>query len=185
VDVAIERDIDEPGIAGELRFAGPTVFDGYLNAPELTERAFDDQGYFRSGDVFEIAGDERQLYRFVGRLKDIIIRGGTNISPEEIEALLLAHPKIADASVVGYPDAALGERVCACVVPRPGQTLTLQEVTDYMRDERKVAVFKLPERLELLAELPRNPVGKVLKRKLREQLQGQAAGGKGAARPGL
>jgi acyl-CoA synthetase (AMP-forming)/AMP-acid ligase II len=85
VDLDTERDITEPGQVGELRYDGPTVFSGYFNAPELTAKAFDAQGFYKSGDLFEIAGDQGQFYRYVGRSKDLVIRGGVNISSEEIE----------------------------------------------------------------------------------------------------
>lgn len=170
VDVDTEQDITEPGRVGELRFLGPTIFSGYYNTPELTARAFDGHGYYRTGDLFEIAGDRQQFYRFAGRHKDIVIRGGMNISSEEIENLLLGHVKVREVAVIGYPDPILGERVCAVVVPQPGQSLTLAELTAYLRHENEVAAFKLPEKLLVRSELPRNPVGKVLKRQLREQL---------------
>jgi acyl-CoA synthetase len=92
------------------------------------------------------------------------------ISAAEIETLVSGHPKVADVAVVGYPDEVLGERACVIVVPRPGQAVTLAEIVDFLRDIG-VATFKLPERLELRDELPRNPVGKILKRDLREELR--------------
>lgn len=167
VDPDTGRDIDTPGTPGELRVRGPAIFPGYFRAPDMTARAFDPQGYYRTGDLFEIAGERRELYRFVGRLKDIIVRGGFNISSEELEALLLAHPKVREAAIVGYPDDNLGERVCAVVVPQAGATLALPELVAFLRTEKKVASYKLPEKLLLLDALPRNPVGKVLKRDLR------------------
>ncbi len=167
VDPDTGRDIDTPGTPGELRVRGPAIFPGYFRAPDMTARAFDPQGYYRTGDLFEIAGERRELYRFVGRLKDIIVRGGFNISSEELEALLLAHPKVREVAIVGYPDDNLGERVCAVVVPQAGATLALPELVAFLRTEKKVASYKLPEKLLLLDALPRNPVGKVLKRDLR------------------
>ena len=167
VDPDTGLDIDTPGTPGELRVRGPAIFPGYFRAPDMTARAFDSQGYYRTGDLFEIAGERRELYRFVGRLKDIIVRGGFNISSEELEALLLAHPKVREAAIVGYPDDNLGERVCAVVVPQAGATLELPELVAFLRTEKKVASYKLPEKLLLLDALPRNPVGKVLKRDLR------------------
>ena len=167
VDPDTGLDIDTPGTPGELRVRGPAIFPGYFRAPDMTARAFDSQGYYRTGDLFEIAGERRELYRFVGRLKDIIVRGGFNISSEELEALLLAHPKVREAAIVGYPDDNLGERVCAVVVPQAGATLALPELVAFLRTEKKVASYKLPEKLLLLDALPRNPVGKVLKRDLR------------------
>jgi acyl-CoA synthetase (AMP-forming)/AMP-acid ligase II len=167
VDVDSGEEIVTPGRVGELRFQGPTIFSGYYNAPELTQRAFDEQGWYRTGDLFEIAGDQGQYYRFAGRHKDIVIRGGMNISSEEVEGLLLAHPKVREAAVIGVPDAVMGERVCAVVVPQPGEPPTLAELVAFLRDEQSVAAFKWPERLVLAPQLPRNPLGKVLKRELR------------------
>ena len=167
VDPDTELEITATGIPGELRVSGPTVFCGYFRAPEQTARAFDAQGCYRSGDLFEIAGEHGEFYRFVGRCKDIVVRGGMKISALELEALLMACPGVQDAAVIGVPDETLGERVCACVVAAPGAGLTLPHLVAFLRDERQVAVYKLPEQLLLLPALPRNPVGKVLKRELR------------------
>lgn len=176
VDVDTGEEILEPGKVGELRFKGPMIFSGYYNSPEVTERAFDEQGYYRSGDLFEIAGDRQQFYRFAGRCKDIVVRGGMNISCEEVESLLLSHPDVREVAVIGWPDEVLGEKVCAVVVPKdPARNVELEELVTYLRNIGKVAAFKLPERIELLGELPRNPVGKVLKRVLRQQMQEKAA----------
>jgi acyl-CoA synthetase (AMP-forming)/AMP-acid ligase II len=167
VDIDTGEDILSEGRVGELRFKGPTIFSGYYKAPELTARAFDEQGYYCTGDLFEIAGDELQFYRFCGRQKDIVIRGGMNISSEEIEGLLMSHPKVRDSAVIGLPDPVMGERVCAVVVAQPDQDISLQDLVGYLKDVKQVASFKWPEKLILLDELPRNPVGKVLKRELR------------------
>jgi len=176
VDPETEQEITEPGIPGEMRIKGPNVLSQYWESPELTAKSFDAQGYYKTGDTFEIAGDRNQYYKYAGRSKDLVIRGGMNISPDEIEGLLLAHPKVREVAVVGWPDARLGELVCACVATKSGQALTLEELVAYLRDERKVAAFKLPERFLLVDELPRNPVGKVLKRHLRDQIKGLAEG---------
>jgi acyl-CoA synthetase (AMP-forming)/AMP-acid ligase II len=170
VHLATGEDIHEHGVVGELRYAGATVFSGYYNAPELTAKAFDEKGYYKTGDLFEIGGDKGQYYRYAGRSKDVVIRGGLNISPEEIENLILAHPKVREAAVVGYADEAIGERVCACVVLKTGEALALDKLNEFLRNEQRIAVYKLPERLVLFDVLPRNPVGKVLKRVLREQV---------------
>lgn len=170
VDPDTETDITAPGRVGELRFSGPTIFSGYWRAPELTARAFDAQGFYRTGDLFEIAGDRDQFYRFAGRHKDIVVRGGMNVSSEEVEDLLLSHPKVREAAVIGWPDDTLGERVCAVVVPHDGDPPSLEALVHHLREVEQVAAYKLPERLVLLPALPRNPVGKVLKRSLREQL---------------
>ena len=181
VDVETGADIDEVGRAGELRFKGPTIFAGYWNAPEMTARAFDDQGYYRTGDLFEIAGDSKQFYRYTGRAKDLVIRGGMNISSEEIEALVLGHPDVAEAAVVGWPDAIMGEKVCVFVAPRPGATVTLPDLVRFLKEEKRVAMYKLPEHLVLIDVLPRNPVGKILKRELRERVKALAEPGPAAA----
>ena len=170
VDLESGQDINEAGRAGELRFSGPTIFSGYFNAPELTAHAFDKQGYYRTGDLFELGGDNLQYYRYAGRSKDLVIRGGMNISSEEVESLILAHPLVREAAVVGYPDPIMGERLCACVVAVDHKPLTLEQLTTFLRDEKRIAVYKLPERLHLIDDLPRNPVGKVLKRVLRERV---------------
>ncbi len=167
VDIDSGEDIVEAGRVGELRFSGPTIFSGYFAAAEQSRRAFDDQGYYRSGDLFEIVGEAGEFYRYAGRSKDLVIRGGVNISSEEVENLLLACPGVAEAAVVGVPDAILGERVCACIVASPGATPRLEELSAFLRDQQRVAVFKLPELLLVLDALPRNPVGKLLKRELR------------------
>ena len=169
VDLDSGDDITTPGRVGELRFMGPTIFSGYFNAPELSARAFDEQGYYRTGDLFEIAGDQDQFYRFAGRHKDIVIRGGMNISSEEVEGLMLGHPKVREVAVIGWPDEVLGERVCAVVVPATGADIALPELVEFLREKEKIAAFKLPEKLILVQTLPRNPLGKVLKRALRQQ----------------
>ncbi|MDO9438543.1 class I adenylate-forming enzyme family protein [Hydrogenophaga sp.] len=171
VDMDTGEDIAQAGQPGELRFEGPNVFDGYWRDPAATERAFDAQGYYRSGDLFEIAGPRGEFYRYVGRHKDIVIRGGMNISCEEIEALLLEHPQVRDAAVIGLADPVMGERLCAVVVPQPGEALTLPRLCEFLRVDKQIAVFKLPEQLQMLESLPRNPVGKVLKRDLRAMFQ--------------
>ena len=159
-------EITEPGAEGELRIAGAMTFDGYWRAPELTAKAFDEQGYFRTGDLFEIAPEAGgRFYRFVGRCKEIIIRGGQNISPAELDVLIESHPKVREASCAAYPDERLGERVCAVVALRPDQALTLDELTAHLK-AHDIATFKLPEKLRIIDALPRNPLGKVLRREL-------------------
>ncbi|MNK08149.1 Short-chain-fatty-acid--CoA ligase [compost metagenome] len=174
VDPETEQEITEPGLPGELRVKGATVFSGYWRAPEINARAFDGGGWFRTGDLFELAGDRLQFYRFVGRLKDVIIRGGMNISSEEIEGHLIGHPAVADAAVVGAPDPNLGERLCAFIVFKPGQSADLGDINRFLTGDKHVAVYKQIERLEVIAVLPRNPVGKVLKRELRQSLGDQS-----------
>lgn len=171
VDPATGRVVTDPEAEGELRLRGATVFDGYFGDEELNRSAFDDEGFFRTGDLFTIAGDgdRPQFYHFVGRLKEIIIRGGQNISPAEIDGLIDGHPKIAEAAVVGIPDEIMGERVCAVVVPRPGETVTLEDITAHLK-ERHVAIYKWPERVVSVPALPRNQLGKVVRSNLREMV---------------
>ena len=174
VDLASGADITQAGQPGELRFQGPTVFSGYFRAPEMTARAFDEQGFYRTGDLFEIAGDQLQYYRYVGRSKDLVIRGGMNISSEEIENLLTACPGVQEVAVVGVPDRILGEKLCACVVSAHGQRVSLDDLVQFLRGQQRVAAYKLPEYLLQVDALPRNPVGKILKRELREQARALA-----------
>ena len=169
VDLDNGQDIVHAGQVGELRFAGPTIFSGYFRAPELSARAFDAQGYYRTGDLFEIAGDRLQYYRYVGRSKDLVIRGGVNISSEEIESLLLACPGVQDAAVVAVPDPILGEKLCACIVAKPDHCPALADLQRFLKDDKRVAAYKLPEYLLPVDSLPRNAVGKILKRQLRER----------------
>ncbi len=169
VDTETGDDITVADQPGELRFSGPTVFSGYFRAPELSRRAFDEQGFYKTGDLFEIAGNRLQYYRYVGRSKDLVIRGGMNISSEEIEGLLAACPGVREVAVVGVPDPILGEKLCACVAAMEGHRISLAELNEFLRTEQRIATYKLPEYLLPLAALPRNPVGKILKRSLREQ----------------
>lgn len=173
VDPASGEEVTQPGRPGELLISGPTVFSGYFKGESLNRSAFDDQGYYRTGDVFEIAGegDEGRFYRYVDRAKDIINRGGMKIASAELEALLQGHPAVAESAVVGYPDPVLGERTCAFIVAKPGATATFEDIVGFLKDKR-IASYKLPERVEVIPSLPRNPVGKILKRELRAQLTG-------------
>ena len=174
VDTETGDDITVAGQPGELRFSGPTVFSGYFRGPELSQRAFDERGFYKTGDLFEIAGDRLQFYRYVGRSKDLVIRGGMNISSEEIEGLLAACPGVREVAVVGVPDPILGEKLCACVAAIEGHQISLVALNEFLRTEQRIASYKLPEYLLPLAALPRNPVGKILKRSLREQAKALA-----------
>lgn len=167
VDPVTGEEITEPGVPGELRINGPTVFAGYLH-PEGRADPFDDEGYLKTGDLFEIAGDRGQYLHYLDRAKDLIIRGGMNIAPAELEGLIADHPDVADVAVIGDPDEVYGERVAAVVALHPDTTLTLDELVDFLKTKR-IASFKLPERLEIREQLPRNPLGKILKRQLRRE----------------
>ncbi len=168
-DVMTGEEITESGKVGELCFKGTTMFEGYWKQRELTEKAFDTRGYYHSGDLFSIEGEAGEKLLFHGRFKDLIIRGGQNISPEEVETLVAGHPGVAEAAAVGVPDERLGERTCVFVVVHPGRTVTLAEISRYL-EEQGVAKYKYPERLEILDQLPRSALNKVLRRKLRDML---------------
>ena len=169
VDLQSGEVVIQPGEQGELEIMGATVFDGYWKSPEANKEVFSEDGYFRTGDVFEIVDDggKSRFYKFTGRCKDIIVRGGVNISPDELDNLLAGHPKVAEAGVVGYDDEVMGEKIGAVIVTRPGETVTLDELTGYLRD-KGLAVFKLPEQLRCVDEIPRNATGKVLRRELKQ-----------------
>jgi 2,3-dihydroxybenzoate-AMP ligase len=154
-----------PGEAGELLVRGPYTIRGYYNSPEYNKRAFTRDGFYRTGDVAKIY---RSRYVAVeGRIKDTINRGAEKISAEEVENHILAHPLVENCAFVAMPDPVLGEKGCAFVVTKGNQPLTLKELTGFLRDQRHIAVFKLPERLELLAELPMTRIGKIDKKELR------------------
>ena len=167
VDPQTGEEILEPGRPGELLVRGATVFDGYFKAPEMTASAFTPDGFFRTGDLFEIAADEQgpRYYRFAGRHKQVIVRGGVKISPEELDDMLLGCPGLLEGAVVGYPDEIMGERICAVVVPRVGEQITLEQLAAHF-EGRGAAAFKRPERLRVVTQLPRNPVGKVIRGEL-------------------
>ncbi len=168
IDPATGEELTDIGSVGELWYRGPNVIPCYFKRPDITEKAFDGEGYFNTGDLFQIK--EGDCVGFFDRTKDIIIRGGFNISAQEVENMLLGHSKVADIAAVSMPDDNLGEKVCVYVVPGEGEKVTLEDVTSFMK-EKGVAVYKLPERLEIVDAIPRNPVGKVLKKELREDIK--------------
>jgi acyl-CoA synthetase (AMP-forming)/AMP-acid ligase II len=168
------KEIVEPHRPGEMQIRGPVVFDGYFAAPEVTARSFTADGWFRTGDLFEIDASGR-YYQFVARLKQLINRGGVKISPDEIDAVLAEHPDIAEAAVVGYPDSVLGERICAVVVPKAGKEVTVETLQTHFR-ARELAVFKWPERVRIVERLPRNPLGKVIRGELARIAQQDGTG---------
>ncbi|MBI2749560.1 MAG: cyclohexanecarboxylate-CoA ligase [Burkholderiales bacterium] len=154
------------GQAGKLYLRACSNFGGYLKRPHLN--GTDAEGWFDTGDLATL--DAKGYVRITGRSKDVIIRGGENIPVVEIESLLYRHPAISMAAVVAYPDERLGERACAIVVPKPGQTLTLEGMVAYFK-EQKVAIQYIPERLVLRDAIPSTPSGKMQKFKLREMLR--------------
>ena len=159
------------GEPGELVTRGPYTIRGYYQAPEKNAESFMAGGWYRMGDIVRRRG--RYVYA-EGRRKDLINRGGEKINCDEVESLIFAHPKVKVVALVAMADPVFGEKACACVVPQPGESLTLEELVAFLRQQR-IASFKLPERLELMTEFPISPVGKILKRQLREIVEGRIA----------
>lgn len=157
-----------PGCEGEEASRGPNVFMGYFDEPELTARALDEEGWYYSGDLCRM--DEAGYIKITGRKKDIIVRGGENISSREVEDILLQHPKIHNACVVAMPDERLGERSCAYVVLKaPHHSLSLEEVVAFF-SRKRVAKYKYPEHIVVIEKLPRTASGKIQKFLLRKDI---------------
>jgi non-ribosomal peptide synthetase component E (peptide arylation enzyme) len=154
------------GEVGTIWVRGPILSSGYFKNPQATQEGWKD-GWFNMGDLARF--DDRGNLRLVGRSKDVIIRGGHNIYPVELENLLSAHPKVKEVAIVGMPDPVLGERACAYVVPRTEDGLTFEEMVSYLK-EKQIASYKLPERLEVVSELPLASEQKVDKKSLREDI---------------
>jgi acyl-CoA synthetase (AMP-forming)/AMP-acid ligase II len=164
--VQLDGTIAKPGEEGEIRVKGPMLFRGYLDS-SLDADAFDEAGWFRTGDLG--TQDADGFVAITGRLKDVIIRKGENISAKEIEDLLFTHAAIADVAVIGLPDSESGERACAVVVAKDTVAPpTLGQLFEFCT-EAGFMTQKIPEQLEIVDVLPRNPTGKVLKHELREQ----------------
>jgi malonyl-CoA/methylmalonyl-CoA synthetase len=161
-----ERDC-APGEPGVIEIRGPNVFAGYWRLPEKTREDFTADGWFRTGDVGEWSDDG--YLAIVGRAKDLIISGGFNVYPKEIELVIDAMPGVLESAVVGIAHADFGEAVTAFVVPRPGATLSEAGVIAHVKDQ--LAAFKVPKRVVLVADLPRNAMGKVQKNALRDSLR--------------
>jgi len=155
-----------PGTPGELLARGPEMLSGYLDA-QLDREAFVEGGWFRTGDLAVFDGGYLTI---VDRLKDVIIRGGENVSAQEVEALLVTHPAVVEAACVSFPDPVMGEKVCAFVIVRGGAGVTLDDVRDHLL-RAGLARFKLPERLEVRSDLPRTASGKVRKAPLRDEVR--------------
>jgi acyl-CoA synthetase (AMP-forming)/AMP-acid ligase II len=168
IDPATGKELTEVGSVGEFWYRGPNVIPCYFNRPDITKTVFDKDGFFNTGDLFQIK--EGNCIGFFDRTKDIIIRGGFNISAQEVENMLLGHPKVLDVAAVAIPDEVMGEKTCVYVVPRQGEKVTLDDLTSFMK-EKEIASYKLPERMEIIDAIPRNPVGKILKSALREDIR--------------
>ena len=155
------------GETGELLTRGPYTIRGYYKAPEHNAKSFTADGFYRAGDLVRMLPSGNLTVE--GRVKDLINRGGEKIAAEEVENLILAHASVHNVAVVAMPDAILGEKICAYVVCRPGQSLTLEALRSFL-EGAKIARFKLPERLELIDALPLTSVGKISKKHLREDI---------------
>ncbi|MCK6080834.1 AMP-binding protein [Microbacterium sp. EYE_5] len=159
------------GEPGELVVRGPQVFSGYYGKPEETEKVLID-GWFRTGDIVE--RDDDGFFRVVDRLKELIVTGGFNVSPSEVEATLRQHPQVADAAVVGLPDPHSGEQVVAAIIPAPGvDALDVDDIRAFART--RLTPYKVPRRVEVVDELPRSLIGKVLRRQVRDTLLAEDA----------
>jgi non-ribosomal peptide synthetase component E (peptide arylation enzyme) len=156
-----------PGQEGELLARGPMVTSGYYRQPELTREYFLNDGFFRTGDQARL--DEDGYVKITGRIKDLIIRGGVNIAPADVEDVLFKHPRVASVAVVGAPDPRLGERICAFVVLAQGDRLELLEVQEWM-SAAGMSRQKWPERVEIVERLPMTTSGKVQKFLLRQMV---------------
>jgi 2,3-dihydroxybenzoate-AMP ligase len=157
----------KPGEVGELTCRGPYTLRGYFGVPEYNARQFTVDGFYCSGDLMRRHPSGN--YVVEGRKKDLINRGGEKISAEEIENLILAHPAVQNIACVPIPDPQLGEKMCACVIPKKGRSLSLKELVEFLKD-REIAKFKLPERLEILSDFPVSAFGKVSKKALVEMV---------------
>lgn len=157
------------GEIGELECRGPYTIRGYYNAIDHNRLAFTPDGFYRTGDMVRRHASGNLIVE--GRKKDMINRGGEKISAEEIENLVLAHPAVFNAAVVAMPDPVLGERACAFVILKSGASLSLDELTRFLRDDQRIAKFKLPERLEIRNRFPTTAVGKVSKKDLRDEIR--------------
>jgi len=165
---ADNRVVTEPLAKGEVCVNGPNVMKGYWNRPDATATAIDAEGWFHTGDVGYL--DEDGFLFIADRVKDMVITGGENVYPAEVESVLYEHPAIAEVAVLGLPDDRWGEAVVAVAALKPGGSVTVEELREFAG--QRLARFKLPSRLELVDALPRNPAGKVLKFELRDRFGG-------------
>jgi non-ribosomal peptide synthetase component E (peptide arylation enzyme) len=167
IDPASGKDLSL-NTSGELVVRGPCIFSGYYNAPKENQAAFTPDGFFRTGDLAMI--DVEGNITLTGRIKDIIKRGGENISPIEIENLIITHPDAAQVCVIGMPDPVLAERICAYIQRKPGKTLDFESIIDYLK-ANGASVLQLPERIEFVDHLPVTEAGKTNKRLLKEDIK--------------
>jgi malonyl-CoA/methylmalonyl-CoA synthetase len=174
VSLRVQDDAGQPlptGEIGGIQVKGPNVFKGYWRMPEKTKEEFTTDGYFKTGDVGKI--DERGYITIVGRSKDLIISGGYNVYPAEIEGYINDMPGVAESAVVGVPHPDFGEVGVAIVIAKPGATLDAEQIL--ARLKAQLANFKIPKRCFIVGELPRNTMGKVQKNVLRDEYGGACA----------
>ena len=150
------------GEVGEIVIRGPNVMKGYWERPDATEEAITEDGWFRSGDMAKV--DEDGYFFIVDRKKDMIIRGGYNVYPRELEELLYEHPAIQEAAVIGVPDEEMGEEIAAAVVLKEGESVEASELKSWLKEQ--VASYKYPRSIWFIKELPKGPTGKILKREI-------------------
>ena len=152
------------GVNGEICVRGYSVMKGYYKMPEATAAAIDKDGWLHSGDL--VVRNPDGYYKITGRIKDMIIRGGENIYPRELEELLYTHPAISDVQVIGVPSKQFGEEVMACIILKEGETATEDEIKEFMR--KNVARHKVASYVQFVDSFPMNAAGKIQKYKLRE-----------------
>jgi len=157
-----------PNTSGELMIKGPGVFTGYYKAPEENANVFNEEGFFRTGDLAVI--DEKGVVTLTGRIKEMINRGGESISSTEIEKLISSHPDVALVAVIPMPDPVFGERVCAYIQPKSGARLSFEKIIAHLK-EKKASVLQLPERIEFIESMPFTKAEKVDKKFLREDIE--------------
>jgi long-chain acyl-CoA synthetase len=153
-----------PGTPGEIMLRGDNVMKGYYKAPDLTREAFDAEGWLHTGDVGYL--DEDGFVFVTGRIKELIIKGGENIAPREIDEALLRHPAVLEAAAVGIPDTNYGQEIMACVILKPGAQASADDLREFCRGE--LGPYKTPKLIRLVDDLPKGPSGKVQRLKLAE-----------------
>ena len=163
VDPETGEDLPD-NVDGEFVARGYNIMKGYYKMPEATAAAIDEDGWLHTGDLAR--RDENGYYKITGRIKDMIIRGGENIYPKEIEDFIYTHEKVEDVQVIGVPDKQYGEEIMACVILKPGQTMTEEELKDFVA--KNMAKHKVPKYVDFVQEFPMNAAGKILKYKMRE-----------------
>ena len=165
VDI-VTRAVLPPDKIGEIEVRGPHVFAGYVNRPDATAEAFSPDGWFRTGDLGSVSDDG--YFTITGRARELIISGGENVYPREVEDALATHPAVAEVAVLGAPDDDLGEQVVAVIVPKAGEAPRAEDIIAYCRE--RLASYKKPRRVIFVEALPRNALGKVQKHLLSARL---------------